>query len=74
MRLWVSEMTGWDHWASIVHPETGRPFADGDDFADPAVSGHDQFQGLNLSFMVYKHFVDELGLLGRDSAVERPAR
>ena len=72
MRLWVSEMTDWDHWASIVHPDTGRPFADGDDFADPATSGHDQFQGLNLSFLVYKHFVDELGVLragapGRES-------
>jgi hypothetical protein len=73
MRLWVREMTGWDHWASIVHPRTGRPFDEGDDFADPDVAAHDQFQGLNLSFMVYKHFVDELGVLtGGPAAAELP--
>jgi hypothetical protein len=60
---WVVHMTDWDHWATILHPVTGEPFGAGDDFADPEAAPHDQFQDLNIPSILYKHFVDELGLL-----------
>jgi len=51
MRRWVSGMSNWNSWPTIIDPMTGRGFPG------------DVWAGLNTVYLTFIEFVDQLGIL-----------
>jgi hypothetical protein len=51
MRRWVSGMSNWNNWPSIIDPMSGKGFPG------------DEWDGLNTVYLTFIEFVDQLGIL-----------